>query len=692
MMLATLRRCPASLSRNLPSTALSVKVIRSALSQPSPLVWRTAARVPKVTVASFHHTAKWQQVAATATESTIPNNDGVVTQFEDLKTRGLVHPNVVDTITKQMKLHTMTDVQTRTINEALSGVDIIAQAKTGTGKTLGFLIPVVQKIIAADPQLGNKPRGYKRARADDIRAIIISPTRELAEQIAAEAEKLTLNTGLIVQLAVGGTQKRQMLAKTQREGCHILVGTPGRLADIFSDHYSGITAPRLNSLVMDEADRLLDQGFEKEIEEIKSYLPTSEESGRQTMMFSATIPRDVVDLVRKTLKPNFHFAQCVNLEEPQTHERVPQKLIHVHGFENIMPTLYKMMSQAVQERSQDGGSPFKAIVYFNSTAEVKLASNLFRSLTRARNPFGRINDPNDPLAGILSFEIHSKLTQMARTKAAERFRFAKSAILFSSDVTARGMDFPNVTHVIQIGLPGSLETYIHRIGRTGRAGREGEGWLFCTHLEKYEVKKRLRGLPLVEHSTTDVAMLDMSQESDVPETTANLFKRIIDAHQNVDPEHLSSAFMGIFGAYQWYPDRQGLLEAANRWTKFGWGMPTPPNPPASLFSGGRGRQPQQSRNSFGGNDRSFGGGRSGGYRGDGQSRGGFGGNRQSRGGYGADRQSRGGYGGDRPSRGGYGGDRQSRGGYGGDRQSRSGFGDSRESGGFGRGGRNFAEN
>jgi ATP-dependent RNA helicase MSS116 len=125
-MLATLRRCPASLSRNLPSAALSVRVIRGTLSQPSPLVWRTAARVPKITVSSFHHSAKWQQVEATATTDAAAKDGGLITQFEDLRTRGLVHPNVIDTITKQMKLQTMTDVQTRTINEALSGVDMYA--------------------------------------------------------------------------------------------------------------------------------------------------------------------------------------------------------------------------------------------------------------------------------------------------------------------------------------------------------------------------------------------------------------------------------------------------------------------------------------------------------------------------------------------------------------------------------------
>jgi superfamily II DNA/RNA helicase len=178
----------------------------------------------------------------------------------------------------------------------------IAQARTGTGKTLGFLIPVIQRIVQADPKLAEKVRGYKRARADDIRAIVISPTRELAEQIAVEAKKVTSGTGLVVQTAVGGTMKRAMLQKTLREGCHLLIGTPGRLNDILSDPYSGIKCPNLNALVMDEADRLLDEGFTKEIQQIKEYLPDPEVTERQNLMFSATVPREVVTLVRQTLR------------------------------------------------------------------------------------------------------------------------------------------------------------------------------------------------------------------------------------------------------------------------------------------------------------------------------------------------------------------------------------------------------
>jgi ATP-dependent RNA helicase MSS116 len=541
----------------------------------------------------------------------------------------------------------------------------IAQAKTGTGKTLGFLIPVIQRIIQNDPKLGEKTRGYKRAKPDDIRAIIISPTRELAEQIAVEAKKVTLGTGLVVQTAVGGTQKKEMLRKTQREGCHLMIGTPGRLNDIFSDEYSGIRAPNLDALVMDEADRLLDQGFTEEIEQIKKNLPDPEEVPRQTLMFSATIARDVVDLVRRTLKPGFHFARCVDENEEPTHQRVPQKVVHVQGFENIIPSLYELIQSQVEKSKSGDSLPFKAIVYFNSTAEVTLAASVFYKLGGG---FKR----DKPLSGIKNYEIHSKLSQAQRTRAADEFRFAKTGVLFSSDVTARGMDFPNVTHVIQVGLPRERESYIHRLGRTARAGKEGQGWLIVTPFERHEINRRLRNLPITPDESIESAKIDMSAPSEVPAHVNKILEECVDAHKRVYPDQLDAAFKGLFGSFQWYGDKKGLLEGANRLAEFGWGMPTPPPPPSSLFSGG-GR-----RGGFGG--RGGGGGRSGG--------GGFGGRGGDRGGFDRSSGGRPGGFGDREGGGrGRGGDRGGdRGGF--ERRSGGrpgGFGD-REGGGRGGGG------
>ncbi len=465
-----------------------------------------------------------------------------------------------------------------------------------------------------------------------------------------------------------------MLQKTQREGCHLLVGTPGRLYDILSDDYSGVKAPKLQALVMDEADRLLDDGFTREIDDIKKFLPDPEEVDRQNLMFSATIPRNVVDLVRKTMRPGFHFAKCVNEDEQPTHERVPQNLVNLAGFENIMPTLYELILQQRQLAESEGARPFKALVYFNSTAEVTLASSVFYKL----NLSGR---RGSPFSSFQAYEIHAKLTQGQRTRASEDFRHCKTGILFSSDVTARGMDFPNVSHVIQIGLPRERDTYIHRLGRTGRAGKEGEGWLLTTPFDKYEVRHRLRGLPLQDATPRlQCAMVDMSQPAEVTEQAAKILADTIEAHKKVYPDQLDAAFRGLFGSFQGYNDKQGLIEGANRLAEFGWGMPSAPNPPASFMSGGRrggGRGRDQSRGGFGSRDggRGFGGSDRQGYGGG--SRGGFGGGDRHGGSGGG-----GGFGG-RGRTGGFGGsDRQ---GYGGGGDRRGGGGFERRGGGGGGG-------
>ncbi|KAF2020838.1 DEAD-domain-containing protein [Aaosphaeria arxii CBS 175.79] len=635
-MFGAFRRCPASLSRVVPTPCLSSRILRTPLARPSNIISTSRSNVPRISVSAFHQTARWQEASAQtqSEETTEPARvePAPATEFSELAMRGLVHDNVINTITKQMKLRTMTDVQSRTINEALSGSDIIAQAKTGTGKTLGFLVPVIQRIIQQNPALGERVRGYKRARPDDIKAIIISPTRELAEQIAVEAQKVVAGTGIVVQTAVGGTQKNMMLRKTQREGCHILVGTPGRLVDIFSDPYSGIKAPQLNALVMDEADRLLDQGFTREIDELKTHLPDPEEVDRQTLMFSATVPREVVALVRATLKPGFHFARCINEEEEPTHHRVPQKVVNLAGFENTMPALYELVLRETQA-AKETGRPFKAIVYYNSTAEVKLASSAFYKLSGG---FKR----DKKLHGLNAFEIHSKLTQGQRTKSSDSFRLAKSAILFSSDVTARGMDFPNVTHVIQIGLPRDRDTYIHRIGRTGRAGKEGEGWLFAVPVEHREVSRRLNRLPLTTDSSLETASLDMTTESEVPEHVSGILQEVSGAFKKVYPDELEAAFQGLFGGYQWYSNKHELIEAANKLAEFGWGMEQPPPVPSSVWNSGGGRRGFGGRGGFGrqgGSDRGqgFGGRRDFGARGGSGGRGGFG----DRGGFGGRRDS-----------------------------------------------------
>ena len=387
-----------------------------------------------------------------------------------------------------------------------------------------------------------------------------------------EAVKLTKYTDLIVQVAVGGNSKRFMLQKTQREGCHILVATPGRLNDLLTDKYSKIAAPKLTTLVLDEADRLLDDGFARDIEAIIDLLPDRRLVDRQTLLFSATVPREVMGLVRSTLKPDFSFVQTVKEGDVATHESVPQKIVIVPGLENFMPTLLELSKRETEKVAKAGpdGNPFKAIVYFSSTANVELAASIFENLRgEGGDMFSR-----HPLYPAQIFEMHGKLTQAERTRTSDRFRKSKSAILFSSDVTARGMDFPGVTHVIQIGLPPNRDQYIHRIGRTGRAGRIGEGWTFITQGELQEARSLLRGLPISPDKTLEASQVDMTRDAQLPASLAKTLSQAGDATKMVSRSTKVKAYLAQVSQLRSNP-RIGAAEL-NQWTRYGWGWEQPP--------------------------------------------------------------------------------------------------------------------
>jgi len=504
---------------------------------------------------------------------------------------------------------------------------------------------MLQRMIVADPNLAQSAYRPPRTTADDIRGIVISPTRELAEQIAVEARRVVNGTSIVVQTAVGGTDKRRQLMEMQRRGCHLLIGTPGRLQDLFDDEYSGVAAPRLKALVMDEADRLLDQGFWPDIQRFMQTLPRREEVDRQTMMFSATIPREVVSIVRQTLKTGFQFVRIVGENDTPTTDRVKQKLVIAKDFENLMPTILELVQRRLAEdkaASADAThAPFKAILYFRSTAEVTLASSIFESLSSqassskpASDAFGRMNNfrrgsmKDHPLSPIEIYSIQSKLSQNQRTAAAEAFRQCKSGMLFSSDVTARGLDFPNVTHVIQVGGPQDRESYIHRIGRTARAGKEGEGWIIVTHDQVNEVDRMLRDIPIDEDRSLTCASQDISSLSaPTDDTTMTPAQMIRDAARRV-PAQLKKDVYHIMLAARGSKvrDRAGFVRRLNRLAKDCWGMDTLPlvDPQRAAkmgLSNVEGLSYGHDRDDNFGETRSrFGGGRSGGNR--------FGGNNQ----------------------------------------------------------------
>jgi len=480
-----------------------------------------------------------------------------VTKFADLKG---VHRNLLIPITGDLGYAEMTPVQAKTIQPALKGTDIVAQAKTGTGKTIAFLLPLLQRMLNEDPTLANRGAGH-RAESSDIRGIVLSPTRELAEQIATEARRLTKNTGLVVQCAVGGTEKRAMLSQTRREGCHLLVATPGRLNDLLQDPRSGIDAPNLAALVLDEADRMLDVGFERELNEIIGCLPNSNEKVRQTILVSATIPDTVIRLARTMVRADdFEFVQTIPENESLTHDKVPQHIVPVSSWGNIFPTLFELINREhAKSLSDPDNRPFKAIVYFNTTSLVELSGEMGWECRRSRTGMQ-----------VPTFSIQSKLTQAQRQKGADMFRRAKEGVLFSSDVTARGMDFPDVTHVIQVDTPRDRESYIHRLGRTGRQGKEGEGWMLVPHSSISSARKMLKGLPLNQNNSLESAEVDLAAGGEL--TPAH--KEVKDLFTVMPRRLLASTYTSMFGTAA---DKMMLAEEVNDWAVHGWGWEAPPS-------------------------------------------------------------------------------------------------------------------
>lgn len=414
-------------------------------------------------------------------------------------------------------------------------------------------------MIVEDPSLAER-NARRFARADDIRGIVLSPTRELAEQIAVEARRLTKGTGLVVQCAVGGTDKRAMLNATRRQGCHLLVATPGRLNDLLQDERSGIDAPKLAALVLDEADRMLDVGFERELNEIIECLPQAHEKVRQTMLVSATIPDNVIRLARTMVRPqDFEFVQTIAHNESLTHDKVPQHIVPVSSWTNMFPTLFELLDREhAKAKANPDARPLKAIIYLNTTSLVEVAGEL---------AYQRRQNNRDALP---SYVMQSKLSQAQRQRAADLFRKAKTGLLISSDVTARGMDFPDVTHVIQMDTPRDRESYIHRLGRTGRQDKEGEGWLLIPHSSIDTARKLLRKLPIEQNLSLENAEFD----HEAGQTPTTHHQEVKDMFGTIPRKELSSMYMSVFGPAA--GDKPALAEELNEWSRVGWGWNDPP--------------------------------------------------------------------------------------------------------------------
>lgn len=379
----------------------------------------------------------------------------------------------------------------------VGGTDLLIKAKTGTGKTLAFLIPAIEARIQ---DLEQESRDFKEKNPDadkntrsrhaasyaklSVGTIILSPTRELATQIATEAARLlTHKKDWGVQLFIGGASKRGQMMDFRRKRRDIVVATPGRMADMLKEPDLQDALRGAKVLVLDEADTLLDMGFKDELNGIVDQLP--DKSVRQTFMFSATVSPDIKRIARSFLRPKFSFVDCVPENESNTHMHIPQYATILKGADEQIPHIFRLLAQDALQHPEGG----KAILFFPTTKMTELFAVLVDGL-RSELPFGR--------RGTQVFEMHSKKTQQARDRTAERFRQSSTgySILVTSDVSARGVDYPGVTRVIQVGIPTTSENYVHRLGRTGRAGKEGRGDLVLMNWEQKYLTGTLQEMPI----------------------------------------------------------------------------------------------------------------------------------------------------------------------------------------------------
>ena len=399
-------------------------------------------------------------------------------RFADLAKENLIHPIMLKTITDDLKFDHMMPVQAATLHDLLAQrIDCLAQAKTGTGKTIAFLLPAIQTLINRNRKPGS-----------GISLLVISPTRELAMQIAKEAAALLQRLPQYkVCFAIGGTNKdteeRNILA-----GCDILIATPGRLYDHLSDQRIVDSFRNLDTLVLDEADRLLDMGFMNALKDIIKCLPDKAATNRQGMLFSATIAPHVQKVAHLVLAPNYKFISTIPEGEINTHERVPQHLVVVPTFSEVAAA----MVGSIRSEIKTVGLPvFKAIIFAPTAALVDFYGAILESMKDL------------PKVSVL----HSRVSQGKRTSATNAFREATNGILVATDVVARGMDFPAVTNVFQVGIPSDKESYIHRLGRTARAGAEGRGTFIVAQPETFFSKWTLKEISF-EPTEADLSAKD----------------------------------------------------------------------------------------------------------------------------------------------------------------------------------------
>ena len=341
-------------------------------------------------------------------------------KFSDFELIPPLHKNL-----EEIGFESPSAIQDTTIPLLLSGRDVIGLANTGTGKTAAFLLPIINGL-------------YKTRRFESV--LIMAPTRELAQQIDDEFRRFSRGLKLFSVLLVGGVNIMPQLRGLARRP-HVVIGTPGRIKDHLER--GSLKLENVNYFVLDEADRMLDMGFVNDIQKIASLLPTN----RQTMCFSATLSAGVKSIAEQFMQT----PELVSVKVSETNDHIYQDVVFYDDKTHKHDLLVEMLQK----------DEFEKVIVFGETK------------------FGvqRLSD-NIEKMGIASRAIHGNKSQGQRTRALNDFKASQAKVLVATDVAARGLDIPNVSHVINFDIPQTYDDYVHRIGRTGRGGKTGTALTF----------------------------------------------------------------------------------------------------------------------------------------------------------------------------------------------------------------------
>ncbi len=366
----------------------------------------------------------------------------MITDFEGLNLGEKVTSAIKDAGYKEP-----TSVQGSAIPKILDGLDLLGIAQTGTGKTASYLLPLISKLSS------------DRSRALMPRGLILCPTRELALQISKAFKLYGKNTKLTDLVIIGGSSYKDQekgIARTP----DVIIATPGRLVDHCSKGKLLLTQTK--QLVIDEGDRMLDMGFIPDIKKILNLLP----SNKQIMLFSATMPNELETIARQILVNPFKVEVT---PQGSTSQEIKQQVHVIEG--NTKKDAFSKKSNHLLMTMKNNIKIRNSIIFCNRKKDVE---SLARFLTSK---------------GLENSALHGNLTQTLRNKVLNEFATGKISHLIASDVASRGLDIPEVSHVINFDIPINLEDYVHRIGRTGRAGKTGEAITICFENEKYLIQK-----------------------------------------------------------------------------------------------------------------------------------------------------------------------------------------------------------